>query len=75
LADVVHEAQETCSKVYSRGETWKTAKKRLYFSKLHPFLIFFMFVDSFQYLDNKIGELERVCEKELKEQGFDEYVK
>jgi hypothetical protein len=34
-----------------------------------------MFVDSFQYLDNKIGELERVCEKELKEQGFDEYVK
>jgi 5-oxoprolinase (ATP-hydrolysing) len=31
LADVVHEAQETCSKVYSRGETWKTAKKRLYF--------------------------------------------
>lgn len=46
LADVVHEAQETCSKIYCQ--------------------------DSFEYLDKKIEELERTCERELQKQGFDD---
>lgn len=31
--------------------------------------------DSFEYLDQKIEELKGTCEKELREQGFDEYEK
>ena len=32
----------------------------------------FDFTESFEYLDNKIKELEKICENELKEQGFEE---
>lgn len=30
------------------------------------------FIESFVYLEDKMLELERICEKELKQQGFDE---
>ena len=32
----------------------------------------FDFTESFEYLDKKIKELEKICENELKEQGFEE---
>ena len=73
LADVVHEAQETCSKVYGRGKTWTMVTKKANLLRIF-ILTFFIFLESFQYLDSKIEELKRICEKELREQGFDKYV-
>lgn len=69
LADVVHEEQEACSKSYEPGRALEAPIISHYLNLFHN-LGFLLFVENFEYIDNRLNLLSRRCFESLTRRGF-----